>query len=240
MPVTYQIEQEASSHTSLLEATTIVDRSFAKWAAAECATGSSRRPALSFQNLGPTDSGYAPCDGGPCGYPARTAPHVIIFRDQGWPYNDPTNTLALTTVTFGEDSGNIYAADTEINSAPGHVLSTATPPPSGALSLEAIVTHEAGHFIGLAHSQVANAVMYAYYQQDAVSLTADDIAGVCAIYPSKGCSCGMARPGNDCVGCAGALAVCVVVARRRQRSSRPHRRLRGPPGAGLPPRTRGD
>jgi hypothetical protein len=183
MPVTYQIEAEASAQVSLALATPIFDRSFAKWAAAEC-TGAdaSQPPALSFQDLGPTDAGYASCDAGPCGFTAQTAPHVVIFRDDAWPYNDPSNTLALTTVTFGEDTGHIYAADMEINSHE-HTISTAVPPPMGAYSLEAIATHEAGHFIGMAHSQIDTAVMFARYQPDAVTLTQDDVDGVCAIYP---------------------------------------------------------
>jgi Matrixin len=186
MPVTYQLEQQASKQVSLEAATPIFEMSFAKWGAVTCfdASGSDDTPAVSFQDLGSTDAGYASCEAGPCGYSANTAPHVIIFRDDGWPYNDPSNTLALTTVTFGEDTGHIYAADMEINTFE-HQIATGTPLPSGTYSLEAIATHEAGHFIGMAHSQIDTAVMYAHYQPDAVSLTMDDIEGVCAIYPPQ-------------------------------------------------------
>ena len=41
--------------------------------------------------------------------------------------------------------------------------------------------HEAGHALGLAHSSDPNAVMYAYYHV-ASGLTADDIAGIQALY----------------------------------------------------------
>jgi hypothetical protein len=226
MPVTYQLEQEASSQTTLADATAIVDKSFAKWAAVECsAVDPQQHPNLSFRNAGPTDAGYAGCEGGPCGFSAKDAPHVIVFRDQGWPYSDPANTLALTTVTYGVETGHIFAADTEINSAPGHVLSNTTPPPIGAYSLEAIVTHEAGHFIGLAHSQDATAVMFAFYQPDAVALAADDTAGVCAAYPppgpSKGCECAaVGREGSTTGVAATELALCVALARRRRRPTR--------------------
>ncbi len=195
MPVTYQVEQEASSQVSLAEATPIIDRSFAKWSAATCGTpdAGGEPPSLSFLNGGPTDAGYTPCDGGACTEAVAVAPHVIIFRDSAWPHNDPSNTLALTTVTYGVDSGHILAANMEINSHE-HTISTAVPPPAGSFSLEAIVTHEAGHFVGLAHSPIDTAVMFAHYQPGATLLTTDDTAGVCEVYPptspsSKGCSC---------------------------------------------------
>lgn len=227
MPVTYQIEQEASSQISLSDATPIVDRSFAKWGQVTCAGNPAKQPSLAFENLGPTDAGYEPCDGGPCGFSPYAAPHVVIFRDQTWPHNDPANTLAITTVTFGSESGRIFASDMEINSGQ-HTLSTSVPPPVGAYSLEAIVTHEAGHFVGLAHSQVNTAVMYAFYQPDAVTLTDDDVGGICSIYPPgspgeratpPGCSLGEAGRSGDTVGfvAMGGLAVAIWLARKRGR-----------------------
>jgi hypothetical protein len=225
MPVTYQLEQQASKQVSLAQATPVFDLSFAKWGAVTCFdAGSSDTPAVSFQDLGPTDAGYASCEAGPCGYTANTAPHVIIFRDADWPYNDPSNTLALTTVTFGEDTGHIYAADMEINTFE-HQISTTTPLPSSAYSLEAIATHEAGHFIGMAHSQIDTAVMYAHYQPDAVSLTADDIDGVCAIYPrtspkaARGSCAASAVPAEETASwvMVPGLALALVAVRRAMR-----------------------
>jgi matrixin len=227
MPVTYELQEQASTQIPLAEAIPILDRSFAKWAQASCGGGdASRSPSVSFADRGPTDAGFTPCEAGPCGYTPEDAPHVVIFRDAAWPYNDPANTLALTTVTFGVDTGHIYAADMEINSHE-HTISTSVPPPSGAFSLEAIVTHEAGHFVGIAHSAIDTAVMFAHYQPDAIALTADDVAAVCAIYPpsngvsSGGCSCVEAKRAKGTT--ALALASFGVIAagiRRRRRTSR--------------------
>ncbi len=225
MPVTYQIEQEASSQVDLAQATTIFDRSFAKWSEVACsAVDPTLHPDISFRNAGPTDAGFSDCEAGPCGFTAEDAPHVILFRDTVWPYNDVANTLALTTVTYGVDSGHIYVADTEINSTAGHTISVTTPPPSDAYSLEAIMTHEAGHFIGLAHSATETAVMYAFYQPDAVALTEDDANGVCAAYPvpgpvTGGCSASIAKPDGSAAG-AGALALALSVALAGRRSRR--------------------
>src|SRR5205823_3150906 len=59
--------------------------------------------------------------------------------------------------------------------------------------LQAILTHEAGHFIGIAHSPDANAVMYASYNPGSTTqrtLTDDDIGVVCEIYPpNSGVAC---------------------------------------------------
>ena len=226
MPVTYQMQEQASTQVSLAEATTIFDRSFAKWAAASCAeSGGAKAPDLSFQDVGPTTAGFTPCDGGACEATARSTPHVIIFRDSAWPYNDPSNTLALTTVTFGVDTGNLYAADVEINTHE-HQVSTSVPPPTGTFSLEAIATHEAGHFIGVAHSQIATAIMYAHYQAGATKLTTDDVDAVCSIYPpatpsSKGCACSSApRSGGANAATAMGIGVLLLVSRGARRSRR--------------------
>ncbi|MDP9000543.1 MAG: matrixin family metalloprotease, partial [Myxococcota bacterium] len=110
--------------------------------------------------------------------------HVIVFRDDKWPYSDASNTLGLTTVTFEADTGELYDADTEIN---GTVpLSVGDPVPLGGYDLESIVTHEMGHFLGLGHSSVSTATMYAQYNSGSTSmrtLTDDDVAGLCSIYP---------------------------------------------------------
>lgn len=225
MPVTYQVQAQASRQVSYAEATPIIDTAFAQWAGASCsAKDPTIGPLVSFQNAGPTDAGYAPCDGGPCGAPADSAPHVILFRDDVWPYNDPSNTLALTTVTFGVDTGHIYDADMEINTHE-HKISVVSPPANGTFSLEAIVTHEAGHFIGLAHSQIDTAIMYAHYQPGAIALTADDVDAVCAAYAPEspaspaGCGCEQASAGAGGIATtAAALAIVAAILRRLRRA----------------------
>lgn len=55
----------------------------------------------------------------------------------------------------------------------------------GTVDTQSIATHEEGHFLGLDHPPVPAAVMYASYSGGLKrTLTADDINGVCAIYPS--------------------------------------------------------
>ena len=54
-----------------------------------------------------------------------------------------------------------------------------------AVDLYSVVLHEVGHALGLGHSDVPGAVMYPYYRQ-ASGLTADDVAGIQALYGSGG------------------------------------------------------
>jgi hypothetical protein len=109
--------------------------------------------------------------------------NVWIFRDDEWPYETGSHTLALTTITFEKETGEIFDADVELNSAQNNLTIDTDNP---AADLPSIVTHEAGHFLGLSHTQVEGATMVAVYRPgntDLRTLEADDIAGMCAIYP---------------------------------------------------------
>jgi peptidoglycan hydrolase-like protein with peptidoglycan-binding domain len=48
-----------------------------------------------------------------------------------------------------------------------------------------VALHEFGHALGLGHSTVTNAVMYAYYSGMRRELTADDIQGIRSLYPNN-------------------------------------------------------
>ena len=75
----------------------------------------------------------------------------------------------------------------EINTAQQTLTLTDPIPPDG-YDFQSIVTHETGHFLGMAHSQDDHATMFAEYTRGATSmrnLSADDVAGICAIYPAN-------------------------------------------------------
>ena len=114
--------------------------------------------------------------------------HAIIFRDSGWPYpNDLNNTLGLTTITFDPDTGEIYDADMEINSSVS--LAVSDPVPATGNDFMSIITHESGHFFGMAHSNDGSATMFAHYTPGSTymrNLTADDTTGICTVYTPSG------------------------------------------------------
>jgi hypothetical protein len=109
--------------------------------------------------------------------------NIWLFLDSEWPYVSGNTTLALTTLTFNVETGEIFDSDVEINSFENELTTTDT---AVQADLESIIVHEAGHFLGLSHTCDQTATMYRDYTFGDVSLRtleADDIAGICAIYP---------------------------------------------------------
>jgi hypothetical protein len=176
--VGYSINRNASARTTLEDATRVIDAAFATWNASVCqATGAG--VGIAASNLGPVECDQVKYS------PTGPNQNLIVFRDSGWPYSDPNNTLGLTTVTFNADNGEIYDADMEINSS-GQNLSTDDLVPANGYDLLSVVTHEAGHFFGIAHATDTRATMFASYKPGSSAqrtLTADDTEGLCAIYP---------------------------------------------------------
>lgn len=97
-------------------------------------------------------------------------------------YHDP-RAAAITIVTFGSRSANILDADTELNVRALFPFSLDGAP--GTTDLRTVVVHELGHTMGLAHSADRNAVMWFTAGQGERRRTpnADDVAGLCAVYP---------------------------------------------------------
>jgi hypothetical protein len=232
-PVPFSISAAASRQIPLTDAARIAQVAFNAWNDAPCIDGP---PSVQAFYNGPVaaDAANNDCAIGPeaCEPTYHDPLHVIVFRDDRWPHNDPANTLALTTVTFGIDSAEIFDADIEINSAQ-HKLSAQEPPPGGAFDLQAILTHEAGHFFGLAHATSETSVMFAFYHSGAINLTEDDIDGVCSIYPKverEGCFCSPGAPpapGAAMTAAVALLGLAAVTAYRwRTRPSRLRRRTR--------------
>jgi hypothetical protein len=217
--VPYGVSSAASKYVSLSEALRVADLAFAAWNSALCVGG---QPSAQAYDVGPLD--VAP-DSGDCtsSSTCNAVTHdVVVFRDQMWPHDDPVNTLALTTVTYGVQDGEIFEAYTEVNSAQ-HVLTTLEPPPNGAgFDLQAILTHEAGHFLGLAHATDTHSIMYAYYQAGAINLTPDDVGAICTVYdppPAGGCS-SQSAPAGAGLAAVSALSLATLAAVRRKRHRR--------------------
>ena len=182
--VGYSVQRSASRQVAFEDAANAISIAFTKWTGTSCPTeGTGRsRVSIDVRDLGPVDCGEV-------NYNQNGAnQNVIVFRDDHWPHNDSSNTLALTTVTFNPDTGEIYDADMEVNTHDQRVTLNDPVPPDG-YDFASIVTHETGHFLGLAHSGDNRATMFANYTPGATAmrnLTADDVAGICEVYRPDG------------------------------------------------------
>jgi len=149
--------------------------SFATWQNAKCANG--QHPSLAFANMGP-----AACDRHEFNSDQGNA-NLIVAHDDVWPFPNGPNLYALTTLTFNVASGEIYDADIEINGTKSFTVGDV----GVQVDLVSILTREAGRFLGLNYSTRADATMANAYEEKTTwmrDLTEDDVAGICAIYPS--------------------------------------------------------
>ena len=167
--------------------------------------------------------------------------NAITFLDD-WPDRYPEDAYAVTSVWHRTDDGEILDADIVVNNQLGPFAvcpdDGCDEGPDGVVpaDLPNVMTHEVGHFFGLAHSQFGWAAMGASSPRGETrkrTVWSDDAVGICAIYPpgsleescdftplggqgttcpKSGCSSSGSRPGFF----AALLALLAVVCRRHR------------------------
>jgi hypothetical protein len=152
--------------------------------------------------------------------------------------------LALTTTTYRVSTGEIIDADIEVNGTSEGVRGgfpfTCVDPPATTCSridqqgcifmdLRNTITHEVGHVVGFAHDAVPGSAMNGQASAGEVGkrwLHADDVAGMCAVYPrgARTTTCGeaggcgtRAAPGGWLAPLAAGMLLWWIRPRRRAR-----------------------
>lgn len=166
LPVEYRVNQSTIPASISAIAVARIDAGFASWAAPAC-TG------WKAKNGGDTDATADYQDG----------VNSIAWRSADWPpeLGDVSSIIGVTLPVWGND-GAISDADITFN----HVGFQWDDAGLGDnIDTQSIATHEEGHFLGLGHSMVDGATMYPQYAGGTSlrTIEADDIAGVCALYP---------------------------------------------------------
>ena len=171
----FAVHDAGSSQVGTEDTRVLLRAAFDAWEYAPCPGGG--LPAIHVEDLGLVE-----CDRVEYNESAGNV-NLVVFRDAFWPHEEGAHNIALTTVTFDTETGAIFDADIEINSF-GYFVTIGDV--TDQYDLPSVLTHEAGHFLGLAHTDDLDATMYAIYSQGSVegrTLEVDDVNGVCAIYP---------------------------------------------------------
>jgi Matrixin len=157
----------------------VLKDAFGSWTALSCGSGA---PSISLQSLGVSKSeriGFDKTRG-------AVNENLILFRDASWPYPDQSQ-VALTTLTYRKDTGELVDADMEVNGTL-NLVADGTLTRNG-FDLRTVFAHEGGHVFGLAHTSIAKATMFASYDpgtSDQRVQKPDDIAAICDAYPADG------------------------------------------------------
>ena len=137
-----------------------------------------------WTNVPSSEVRFAPLQVTPLAEPSSNRTNLVSFAD-----TDRTRSILSMavgiTLLFWDGDGAL--TDTDILFNPRHSYSTTLRPDT--FDIQATMTHELGHALGLDHSGVAGASMFAVAARQSNTLailSADDIAFVTTIYPRLG------------------------------------------------------
>jgi len=176
LPIQYRINTRGTLDTSGTAEVAAVDAAFATW-------DSVANSDLVFSG-GSTNAGFDTTDG------INTVLWVEDASGDPAAVGNPEQ-RAFTRVRRDPSTGELFEADIALNAVAYSWTTTATDvftSKSGPLDVQAIITHEIGHFIGLDHVTTSSSTLYVTaYQGDTTlrNLTLDEMSAVQVLYPSS-------------------------------------------------------
>ena len=178
--ISYTIVPRGYDDLDLEEIRATIDDSFAVWTQVEC--GNDPLPV----ELGQTEP-LGQCSLAQYNQFGPNA-NMIMFLSE-WEGKDfPDEAFGLTLVWHDPQTGDIFDADMQLNETIAPIAICGADCDSDSVDLANVVTHEAGHFLGLGHSNVGGATMSANAllgETAKRSLEQDDRNGVCSIYANN-------------------------------------------------------
>lgn len=227
-PIDLHVDAVASRKVPFDVAQRALDAAFERWSSVVCDVPGALstavvHPRFHVRNLGPLTVDLSDCTTEECARDRLAEQRLLVFRDDEWPNAEGAITYALTTVTYRVGSGRVAGAFIEVNTA-DHDFVEHGPTGGDVAALDYVLTHEAGHFLGLAHSDRADAIMNRlYHPEREATLLRDDEAAICSIRTAAppeaaraGCGCGVPSSGPHHGWLLG-LGLAALVVRRSHR-----------------------
>ncbi len=187
IPANWYLDEDGIPGFSLDSVQSALQASFNTWGNVECSY-------MQFEYKGTVD-----IDGSQAGTLTTDSQNVMIWINENeWP-GEWTDAYAVTVPVFDTSSGHIMDSDILYNK--NFSWSVAAEGEANKADLQNIATHEIGHFVGLDHPNILDATMYFGAAPGEISkrdLAADDIQGICSIYPITGVTGSPCESDNDC------------------------------------------